>query len=76
MHLTCTVRTEEGASLGVILLGEKFFASGKAGFFGQAKLLIAGRRYQAQAKLVAIGAPGQGEAQTDGATPGGPGETV
>lgn len=54
MFLTCEFRTLDGESLGVLVLTEKTFRSGKSGFFGQAKLVVEGRRYQAQAQLVAI----------------------
>ena len=57
MVLTCEIRTLTGESLGVILLNEKTFASGKPGYFGQTKLELEGVRYQAQAQLVRIGQP-------------------
>ena len=53
-HLTCEIRTLGGQSLGVIVLAPKTFKSGKEGYFGQAKVLIEGTRYQTQAQLVAI----------------------
>ncbi len=54
MFLTCEIRTVDGQSLGVLLLKEKVFKSGKDGWFGQGKLALNGQRYQAQAQLVAI----------------------
>ena len=52
--LTCEIRTLDGQSLGVLVLASKTFASGKEGYFGQAKVTIDGTRYQTQAQLVAI----------------------
>lgn len=61
MFLTVTVRTDEGAAVGVIVLADKVFSSGKPGYFGQAKLAIDGQRYQGQVQLVAIGAKDSGQ---------------
>lgn len=48
--LTAVIRDENsGQVIGVLVLQPKTFASGKQGFFGQAKLTIAGERFQAQA---------------------------
>ncbi len=58
MHLMCVVRTEDGESVGVLVLAPKRFASGKAGYFGQGKLTIGGQRFQCQAQAVAIGEKG------------------
>ena len=54
--LTATIRTDDGQAVGILVLQEKVFSSGKTGFFGQDKLLIEGQRYQVQAQLVAIAA--------------------
>ncbi|MCL5025752.1 MAG: hypothetical protein M1531_04560 [Chloroflexi bacterium] len=54
MFLTATVRTEEGESVGVLVLNPKTFSSGKEGYFGQGKLAIGGKRYQSQVQLVEI----------------------
>jgi len=66
--LTAIVRDERtGGVVGVLVLQPKTFKSGKSGFFGQAKLEIAGKRYQAQAQLVAIGEVArEGEVASDG----------
>ncbi len=48
---------------GVLVLADKTFASGKAGYFGQAKITIGGQRYQAQAQLVAIADKSEQEGQ-------------
>ena len=54
MFLTCEIRKIDGTSLGVLVLKEKTFKSGKVGWFGQAKVEIDGRRHQCQAQIVAI----------------------
>jgi len=56
MFLTATLRDDNGQSVGIIILREKVFKSGKTGFHGQGKLALDGQRYQAQAELVAIAA--------------------
>ena len=62
--LTCEIRTLTGESLGVILLSEKIFSSGKAGWHGQSKLELEGVRYQAQAQLVRIAGQEDADATT------------
>jgi len=57
MFLTATIRDDDGKALGVMVLNEKTFSSGRVGWFGQAKLEIEGERYQAQGQLVKIGNP-------------------
>jgi len=52
--LTALVRNEDGESVGVLVLSPKTFASGKAGWHGQAKLVIDGQRCQCQAQAVVI----------------------
>jgi len=47
MFLTATIRDDNGASLGVIVLAPKTFRSGKEGWFGQGKIEIDDRRCQA-----------------------------
>ena len=54
MFLTAEIRTVDGQSLGALVLKEKVFRSGKAGYHGQGKLELNGVRFQAQAQLVAI----------------------
>ena len=57
MILTVTIRTDDGQAVGILVLQEKTFKSGKAGFFGQAKVTIDGVRYQCQCQAVRIGEP-------------------
>lgn len=52
--LTATIRDDNGVAVGVVILAEKTFGSGSRGFFGQAKLEMAGVRYQAQVQAVEI----------------------
>ena len=56
MLLTATIRTDDGKAIGILVLKEKVFRSGKQGFFGQSKIEIAGQRYQCQAQMVGIAA--------------------
>ena len=44
----------EGQQAGDVLLEEKTFSTGKKGFWGQQKLSINGKRYQAQVQVVEI----------------------
>jgi len=62
MILTATIRTDDGEAVGVLVLQSKVFSSGKAGYFGQAKLTIDGQRYQCQAQAVAIAVKPDGDA--------------
>jgi len=55
--LTTTIRTADGKEVGTLVLKEKVFKSGKAGWFGVGKIEIEGVRYQVQSQLVAIGEP-------------------
>lgn len=64
MILTVTIRDDDGQAVGVLVLNPKEFKSGKQGFFGQAKVTIAGTRYQCQCQAVRIGEPQAAEAQT------------
>ena len=54
MFLITDVRQVNGETVGVLVLSEKTFRSGKTGFFGQGKITHKGQRYQAQCQLVAI----------------------
>lgn len=54
MFLTAMVRDENGVAVGVLVLRDKVFRTGREGYFGQGKLMVDGRRYQAQASLVCI----------------------
>ena len=53
--LTATLRDDNGAVVGVLVLSEKAFKSGSVGLFGQAKITLEDGKYQAQAQLVKIG---------------------
>lgn len=61
MFLTATIRDDNGQSLGVLVLKEKVFRSGKTGFHGVGKLEIEGQRFQCQAQMVAIASKKQPE---------------
>jgi hypothetical protein len=52
--LTATIKDEKGETVGLLVLDEKTFKTGNVGYFGQGKLAIGGKRYQAQCQLAAI----------------------
>ena len=54
MFLTATIRDDNGESVGIIVLTSKTFRSGSVGYHGQGKLLINGKRHQAQCQAVEI----------------------
>lgn len=62
MIVDVLIKDEDGKTLGKLLASEKTFSSGSKGFFGQGKLEIDGKRYQAQIQLVEIGSKEQKEA--------------
>lgn len=57
MFLTAEIRTVGGESLGLLVLKEKVFKSGREGWFGQGKVEVGGVRFQSQCQLVRIGEP-------------------
>ncbi len=59
MIIDVLIKNEDGETLGKLVANEKTFASGSRGFFGQAKIEIAGKRYQTQVQLVEIGSKEQ-----------------
>ena len=61
MFLTVTVRNDKGEAVGMIILKDKEFSSGKGGGGGQAKIEVDGERYQAQCQLVKIAAKPEAE---------------
>ena len=48
-------------SVGILNAAEKVFKTGSRGFFGMGKILIDGKRYQAQVQLVEIGSKPKAE---------------
>ena len=66
MILTVTIRTDDGQSVGVLVLNPKDFASGSRGFFGTGKVQLEGKRYQCQAQVVEIGSKGAAPAIEQG----------
>ena len=59
MIIDALIKDETGQTLGKIVANPKTFSSGSRGYHGQAKLEIAGKRYQAQVQLVEIGSKGE-----------------
>lgn len=63
MHLTATLRDDNGKSLGVIVLATKQFKSGSVGYHGQGKVEINGKRHQVQVQAVQIGSKSKGDVE-------------
>jgi len=63
MILTATIRDDNGQAIGALVLNPKTFKTGSQGYYGTAKMELAGRRYQAQVQLVAIGSKGAEQAE-------------
>ncbi len=61
MFIDFIIKNEDGKSLAKLVANEKTFSSGSKGFFGQGKIEIDGKRYQAQVQLVEIGSKEQGK---------------
>ncbi|MBI4322339.1 MAG: hypothetical protein HY675_27925 [Chloroflexi bacterium] len=59
MIIDALFKDENGQTLGKLVANEKAFASGSRGYFGQGKIEIEGKRYQAQVQLVEIGSKEQ-----------------
>ncbi len=55
MILTNLIKDENGQTIDALMLKQKDFSSGSKGYFGQGKLELEGKRYQAQVQLVEIG---------------------
>jgi hypothetical protein len=55
MILDVVIKDENGETVGKLVLNPKDFKTGSKGFYGSAKLAIAGKSYQAQCQLVEIG---------------------
>jgi hypothetical protein len=56
------VKSDEGETLGRLMINGKRFSSGSVGFYGNTKLEIGDKRYQTQVQLVEIGSK-NGEAK-------------
>lgn len=59
-------RDEKDNVLGKLVANEKVFSTGSRGFYGQSKIEIAGKRYQASVQLVEIGSKESKEQKTAG----------
>ncbi len=55
MNLIVEIKSQEGQSLGLMTVAPKDFKTGSRGFYGNTKIEIEGKRYQAQVQLVEIG---------------------
>lgn len=52
--LIAIITGEDGQTVGSLPLNQKQFKTGSKGFWGQGKLVIDGKRYQAQMQIVLI----------------------
>lgn len=55
MNLIVEIKSSDGKALGILTVAAKDFKTGSKGFFGNGKIEIEGKRYQAQVQLVEIG---------------------
>ena len=60
MAVLVILKDENGETVGHMLAEPKTFRTGSRGYFGTAKVVLGGKRYQAQVQLVEIGS-GQAE---------------
>lgn len=63
MFIDALFKDEDGKTVGKIVTSEKTFSSGSRGYFGQGKVEINGKRFQAQVQLVEIGSKEQGKGE-------------
>ena len=52
--LTATIRDDVGAPLGILVLREKVFSTGRTGWYGQGRITVDGRVCQCQAQCVIL----------------------
>ena len=52
--LTATIRDDVGAPLGILVLREKVFSTGRTGWYGQGRVTVDGRVCQCQAQCVIL----------------------
>jgi len=64
--LTATLKVDNEATVGVVVANPKSFSSGSDGFFGTAKVVIGGERFQVQLQAVRIGSKKDEEAAEEG----------
>lgn len=62
MAVLVVLKNEKGEAVGNLLAEPKTFRTGSRGYYGTAKVVLDGRRYQAQVQLVEIGSRQAGEA--------------
>ncbi len=55
MNLIIEIKSPEGKSIGILTAAPKDFKTGSKGYYGNTKIEIEGKRYQAQIQLVEIG---------------------
>ncbi len=63
MNLIVEIKSPEGQSIGILTVAPKDFKTGSKGYYGNTKIEIEGKRYQAQVQLVEIGSKPKSEKQ-------------
>ncbi len=63
MNLIVEIKSPEGQSIGILTIVPKDFKTGSKGYYGNTKIEIEGKRYQAQVQLVEIGSKPKSEKQ-------------
>ncbi len=61
MNIIIEIKSPDGKSIGLMTASPKDFKTGSKGFYGQGKIEIEGKRYQAQVQLVEIGSKPKAE---------------
>lgn len=55
MNIIAELKSDDGQLIGIMTVPPKDFKTGSRGFYANAKVEIAGKKYQAQIQLVEIG---------------------
>ena len=61
MHITAELKDDKGQQIAVLTVAPKEFKTGSKGFYGNTKIEIDGKRYQAQIQVVEIGSKNKEE---------------
>jgi len=55
MYITAELKDDKGQTIAVLTVSPKEFKTGSRGFYGNTKIEMDGKRYQAQIQIVEIG---------------------
>ena len=61
MYLTAELKDDKGQVIAILAVAPKEFKTGSKGFYGNSKIEIDGKRYQAQIQVVEIGSKNKEE---------------